>query len=414
MRAAAPASPAKPNPLPTRVLLNTSLRCTAVAVGRSRAGDKLSSMPLRLISLAVFALLTASGADTPGSADAPLRVGIAGLVHGHVDGFFHGVKNRKDVQIVGIFEPDRALQQKYAQRFGFDPGIFFTDLGTMLDRTHPEAIAAFTNTFDHPLVVKAGAQRHIPVMMEKPLAVSMQHAREIQKAAADSGIAVIVNYETTWYRSHGEMWRLLKEQNAAGAIRKMVAMDGHPGPKEIGVGPEFLGWLTDPAKNGAGALFDFGCYGANLMTWLMDNQRPVSVTAVTQTFKPQIYARVDDEANVLVEYPTAIGLVQGSWNWPVSRKDFEVYGETGYVYAIGGNTLRTRFKEGEQEEITTPAALPADQTDSISYLKSVVRGGRQPSGLSSLENNMVVSEILQAARESARSGRKVTLQEVHP
>ena len=83
----------------------------------------------------------------------------------------------------------------------------------------------------------------------------------------------------------------MKEQKAGGEIRKMVAMDGHQGPKEINVQPEFLAWLTDPVKNGAGALFDFGCYGANLMTWLMDNQRPSKVTALAQTNKPQIYAQ---------------------------------------------------------------------------------------------------------------------------
>jgi predicted dehydrogenase len=60
----------------------------------------------------------------------------------------------------------------------------------------------------------------------------------------------------------------------------MVAMDGHTGPGEIHAQPEFLAWLSDPVKNGAGALFDFGCYGANLMTWLMDNQKPLKVTAV--------------------------------------------------------------------------------------------------------------------------------------
>ena len=62
----------------------------------------------------------------------------------------------------------------------------------------------------------------------------------------------------------------------------MVAMDGHQGPQEIGVGPEFFEWLTDPVIDGGGALFDFGCYGANLMTWLMDNERPLAVTALTQ------------------------------------------------------------------------------------------------------------------------------------
>jgi predicted dehydrogenase len=278
----------------------------------------------------------------------------------------------------------------------------------MLDQTRPEAVASFTSTFDHPMVVEACAARHIDVMMEKPLAVSVEHARAIQRAAERTGIRVIVNYETTWYPSHGAMWHLIKQSHSAGDIRKMVAMDGHEGPKEIGVGPEFLGWLTDPVKNGAGALFDFGCYGANLMTWMMDNQRPVAVTAMTQQIKPHIYAHVDDEATILIEYPKAQGIIQASWNWPFNRKDFEVYGEHGYAVAVGGNGLRVRLPGGE-EQLRTPDALPPDERDSVSYLRAVVHGKVRPSGLSSLENNMIVTEILEAARESARTGRKITL-----
>ena len=61
---------------------------------------------------------------------------------------------------------------------------------------------------------------------------------------------------------------------------------GTRGRRRFNVQPEFLAWLTDPVKNGAGALFDFGCYGANLMTWMMGNQRPLAVTAIAQTNKP--------------------------------------------------------------------------------------------------------------------------------
>jgi predicted dehydrogenase len=348
------------------------------------------------MALSIFPLLAAG--------EEPLRLCIAGLVHGHVDGFLRAAAQRKDVQIAGIFDPDKALQQRY----GLAESVFFTDLGAMLDRVKPEAVASFTSTFDHAIVVEACAKRHIHVMMEKPLAVNMDQARAIERAAHAGGIQVIVNYETTWYPSHAAMWRLIKEQKAAGDIRKMVAMDGHQGPKEIGVGPEFFAWLTDPVKNGAGALFDFGCYGANLMTWMMDNQRPVAVTAITQTTKPAIYARVDDEASVLVEYPRAQGIIQASWNWPFNRKDFEVYGERGYAIATGGDALHVRLPDG-QEEARKLEPLPPDEHDSLSYLTAVVRGRRPPSGLSSLENNMIVTEILVAARESARTGRTIRL-----
>lgn len=338
----------------------------------------------------------------------PLRLAIVGLVHGHVDGFLRNARNRKDIEIVGVFEPDRAIQRSYAGRYNFADSLFFTDLGQMLERTKPEAVATFTNTYDHQTAVEACASRHVHVMMEKPLAVSMEQARAIQRAAERGGIQVIVNYETTWYQSHAAIWNLMKAQHAAGEIRKMVAMDGHNGPKEINVQPEFFAWLTDPVKNGAGALFDFGCYGANLMTWLMDNQRPLAVTALTQRLKPQIYERVDDQATVLVNYATAQGIIQASWNWPFNRKDLEVYAERGYAIATGGNNLRVRLPAQRGEETRPLEQLPLEERDSISYLMAIARG-KKASGLSSLENNMIVTEILEAARESARTGKTIQL-----
>jgi len=336
---------------------------------------------------------------------AATRLAIAGLVHGHVTGFLRAAQARKDVQIVGVFEPDAALQQKYAKLYNLPDGLFFTSLETMIEKTSPQAVASFTSTLDHPMVVEAAAARHVPVMMEKPLAVSSADARRIQQAAERGHIQVFVNYETTWYANHAAIWSLFKEQHTAGDIRKMVAMDGHEGPKKINVQPEFFEWLTDPVKNGAGALFDFGCYGANLMTWLMDNHRP---TAVTQRFQPDVYPKVDDEATVLLEYPSAIGLIQASWNWPFNRKDFEVYGDHGIAVATtGGGGLRVTLPK-EPEHAVTPPERPTDEHDSISHLLAVVRGAK-PNALSSLENNMIVTEILESARTSARNHARVVL-----
>jgi predicted dehydrogenase len=145
------------------------------------------------------------------------------------------------------------------------------------------------------------------------------------------------------------------------------------------------------------------------MTWLMAGQPPLAVTALTQRIKPHVYPRVDDEATILLEYPRAQGIVQASWNWPFSRKDLEVYSERGYARAIGGGVLRVRRPGQTDEEAVTLPELAADERDSLSYLAAVVRGRLKPAGLSSLENNLVVTEVLEAARESARSGKMVRL-----
>jgi len=362
----------------------------------------------RLFSIVLMGSAIAAAQSPDGK---PLHVAIAGLNHGHVTGFLDNAQRRSaDVAVVAIWDPDRALLDKYAASNHFTADQLFTDLDKMLDAVKPEAVATFTDTYSHLRVVEACAPRHIPVMMEKPLAVDMKQARAMQQASVKFNTPVFVNYETTWYRSHGEMWNLLHEQKAGGEIRKMVAMDGHQGPQEINVQPEFFAWLNDPVKNGGGALFDFGCYGANLMTWMMDNQRPLKVTALTQTNKPAIYTHVDDEATVLLEYPKAQGIIQASWNWPVGRKDFEVYSATGYAIATGGDNLRVRLPGAKAEETRTPTPLKPQEADSISYLIAVARGKFKPAGLSSIENNVVVIEILEAARESARTGRTITLQ----
>ncbi|MFN9430771.1 MAG: Gfo/Idh/MocA family protein [Acidobacteriota bacterium] len=322
-------------------------------------------------------------------AQSTFRLAILGSEHGHVTRFAKDARSRPGVEVLGPLAWEDRSQ---------------------LASLRPDAVACFTSTDRHLEAVRLCTSLRLPTMMEKPLAISNDHARQIAALARSTGTAVFVNFETTWYPSHAALWQFFKQDNqAAGRIRKMVAMDGHAGPKEIGVGPEFLSWLTDPARNGAGALFDFGCYGANLMTWLMDNARPVRVTAATKQNKPEIYSRVDDEATILVDYPGAQGIIQASWNWPFSRKDFEVYGETAYAHAYGASSLRRRRAGEVSEQRVSPPDLPAEQADSLSYLMAIARGKLKPSGLSSLENNLIATEILVAARESARSGRSVSL-----
>jgi predicted dehydrogenase len=343
----------------------------------------------------------------------PLRVAIAGLVHGHVRGFFSGSLHRADIRIVGIAEADRALFNRYASQFGLDPSLYHASLEELLATTKPQAVLAYTNTFDHRQIVEICAHHGVPVMMEKPLAVGIDDAKAIARAAHQANIQVLVNYETSWYRSNHAAYDLL-HQGAIGEARKFVVHDGHRGPKEIGVEPEFLQWLTDPHLNGGGALFDFGCYGADLTTWLMNGQRPLTVTAVTQQIKPDIYSLVDDEATILLIYPKAQAIVQASWNWPFDRKDMEVYGQTGSVFTVAHDDLKVRLP-GEREASTVVAKpVPSPYDDSLTYLRAVILDGAKPDAPSSLETNVIVTEILDAARRSASSGKTVTLPSTAP
>jgi glucose-fructose oxidoreductase len=366
-------------------------------------------MPRARLAILIFALTLFAPSDarsqTSVSDAKPLRVAMAGLTHGHASGLLQHIKNRHDVELVGIAEPDKTLFDRYAKDYNLDPKLYHAELDELLTATHPQAVLIYTTTFGHRQAVEICARHKTPAMMEKPLAVSNEAAQAIAAAAHAANIPVVVNYETTWYRSNRAAFDLVHEHKI-GEIRKVVVHDGHPGPQKIHVQPEFFAWLNDPKLNGAGALFDFGCYGADLMTWLMDNTEPNSVTGITQHFQPDIYTQVDDEGTIVVTYPHAQAIFQASWNWPFDRKDLEVYGATGYAITVKRDDIRVRLPNSE-EELVAAKPIPPPYDDSIDYLRAVVIDGMKPDGPSSLETNLVVTEILDAARASASSGKRV-------
>jgi predicted dehydrogenase len=364
--------------------------------------------------------LLATFFSTLGNANAqaaPIRVAIVGLAHDHVRGFFSNLSAHPEITVVGISEPDATLRQTYITRTHLPESIFFPTESAMLKATHPQAILVYTSIAGHRAAIEQAAPLHIAAMVEKPLATTVEDALAIQQLAQKYNVQILTNYETTWYNSNTAAANILAS-GKIGDLRKLVVHDGHKGPKEIGVGPEFFNWLTDPKQNGAGALFDFGCYGVDLATWIMHGELPLTVTAVTLHIKPQIYPNVDDDSTIVLTYPHAQAIIQGSWNWPFDRKDMEVYGATGYVdtlyeHSDPGAKLRIRLPNDPAEHIETAPALAPPENNSLNYLAAVLRGTLKPQhDLTSLDTNITVVRILDAARRSAQTGRTIQLSPV--
>lgn len=340
---------------------------------------------------------------------APIRVAIVGLVHGHVKGFLGTLPKATNAKLVAIVEPDVALTQQYQKQYHLESTPTYTDLEAMLNKEKPDAVLIYTTIKDHRRVVEAVAKHHVSAMMEKPLAISLEDALAIRKVAQDSHIHVLVNYDTNYYRNNSEAIRLAQD-GKLGTVRKVLYYAGHEGPQEIGVGPEWLPWLTDPALNGAGALYDFGCYGADLSTVLMRGKAPISVTAVAQSDKPELYPKVEDDATIVLKYDGVQTVLMPSWNWSFARKDLEIYGNGGEVMTVDTQKLKTRYKG---ETATTESAAPelsAERDSSLDYLAAVLHGAIRDEGLfGSLDTNVTVVQIMDAARESVRTGKTVML-----
>ncbi|MEM1412983.1 MAG: Gfo/Idh/MocA family oxidoreductase [Pseudomonadota bacterium] len=350
------------------------------------------------------------------SATEPVRLGVAGLTHTHVHWIFESAKRRDDFEIVGIAESDPALAERYAAQHGFDLSLVYDDLDTMLAETRPDGVTAFGTIRDHLAVVQAAAPRGIHVMVEKPLAVSLEQAQAMAELAQAHDIHLLTNYETSWYASHHEAVERVRA-GEIGTLRKAVFHHGHAGPVALDINSEFLDWLIDPHWNGAGALTDFGCYGANLAVWMTDGRRPRAVTAVTQQLQPEHYPLVDDEATIVIAWDDMQAIVQASWNWPRSRKDMALYGTRGQFLAPDGARLTALPADGEtgaddaERSLPVPA-LAAPEDDPFSWFSAVIRGDLEPAPWSpgALDNNLLVMEILQSAMDSAARGETVVLE----
>jgi predicted dehydrogenase len=372
--------------------------------------QKFIEMKSKFLCALAFLILT----PVLSPAQTPIRVAVVGLNHDHVWGFFHTLSSHPEVTLVGISEPDAALRQKYAASTHLPENLFFPTEAAMLQTTHPQAILVYTAIAGHRAAIEQAAPLHIAAMVEKPLATTVEDALAIQRLSEKYNVPVLTNYETTWYNSNTAAATILSE-GKIGDLRKLVVHDGHEGPKEIGVSPAFLSWLTDPKQNGAGALFDFGCYGVDLATWIMHGELPQTVSAVTLHIKPQIYPNVEDDSTVILTYPRAQAIIQGSWNWPFARKDMEIYGATGYVDTLyddkdPGAKLRIRLHGEPTEHVETAPPLTPPQNSSLSYLAAVINGTLHPQhDLTSLDTNVAVVRILDAARRSAQTGQTISL-----
>ena len=340
-------------------------------------------------------------------AQEPIRVVVAGLTHNHIHGILSQY-NKGVVDIVGIAEPDKQLHEKYSKLYRLPDSLFFTDLKKLILQKKPDAVLGYNAVGKHVEIVEICAPLGISVMLEKPLAATLVQAKRIQLLAEKYHIKVLTNYETTWYASYRDVYNTVTK-DSIGQIIKMIAHDGHQGPKEIGCTQEFLNWLTDPVLNGAGALNDFGCYGADLMTWLMHGRKPIAVTAVTRHYKPDVYPKVEDDATIIIEYPQATGLIEASWNWPFSIKDLEVFGQKGYLHALDNENIISRLRENiKGSKKAEPLAAPIN--DPMIYLTAVLQNKIPGTDdQSSLKYNMIVMEILDAAKRSAATGKRVML-----
>jgi predicted dehydrogenase len=195
-----------------------------------------------------------------------------------------------------------------------------------------------------------------------------------------------------------------------GPVQKIIVQYGHQGPKEIGVSSEFADWLYDPVKNGGGALMDFGCYGAEWALWLKG--RPTRVFATAEKLKTSQNNRVEDDATIVLEYPDAVAILEPSWDWPHGMGQVQVFGPKGSLLATDDELDYHPPNVVNIPLVGNPVKLqpvPHETSNPISYFVDCILHDKPIENPVAAPLNVQVMEILDAARESVRTGRAVEL-----
>jgi predicted dehydrogenase len=331
------------------------------------------------------------------------KIAVIGLVHSHVWGHLGRMAKGDVAKLVGIAEPNAELVAE-AKKVVPDTVPFFGDYRKLLAEAKPDIVWAFVENNRHLEIVEACAPRKIQVMFEKPLAATFKDALVVQRLAAKHNIRVMTNYQMAWWPSNYAM-KAQADQGAIGKVWRLRGIVGHGGPGSKGARSQyFFEWLTDPVRNGAGALMDFGCYNALWSLWYLG--RPETVYAQSNQLRPETFPKVEDNSTLVLHYKNGVGVFEGSWDLPRSFQDLEVFGLEGSLYLGQG---KVELRKGKQVQDIPLPALPPDQIEPITYMVNCLRANKALEGLVALPINVDVVEIIEAAKQSIRSGRAVKL-----
>jgi predicted dehydrogenase len=370
------------------------------------------SIHWQLAILAALSLLASAMTAVPTAAQdaAKTRIAVVGLDHDHVWSLLKDISKEPLAELVAIADPDPALVSK-AKKQVSEVVKFYSDYVQMLEQAKPEAVIVATANDRHLEILRECAKRHIHYSTEKPMATSAAEAKEMERLADAAGIKLMVNYWNAWVAPTHTIFHKVYA-GELGPVQKIIVQYGHRGPKEIGISSQFASWLYDPKKNGGGAIMDFGCYGAELSLWLKG--RPTRVFATTRKLKVEQHNEVDDDATIVLEYPDATEIIEASWDWPYTKEQVEVFGPKGSLLA-GHDNLLFRSAEARGPNVALngePVALDPvshETGNPVSYLVDCIRNNKPIENPLTARLNVQVMEILDAARESARTGRAVEL-----
>jgi predicted dehydrogenase len=333
-----------------------------------------------------------------------LRVGVMGLTHDHVWGNLQELTALPGGQLVAVADPHLPLRERAKRNFHCRA---YADADRMLGAEKLDAVYLFGDNAGNVAACEAAAANGLHVLVEKPIAATLAGADRMVLATRKAGVRLMVNWPNAWSPALQEALAMATRGDL-GELWQVKYRAAHAGPKELGCSPYFCDWLFNREQNGGGALIDYCCYGAALSRLLLGV--PSRVTAVARRLcKEEI--PVEDNAMLLMTYPRALSLAEGSWTQIGNLSSYVtmIHGTTGTLQVNpDGRLLHATTAQPDGMSVKVPKPAPHMRHASAHFLYCLATG-QAFTGLCSDRVGRDAQEILEAGLRAANAGAEVSL-----
>ena len=360
--------------------------------------------------------------------DRKLRIGIigtGGIAGSHIASY----KKQPDVEVVAGAD----LIPGKAEKFFKDNEVeakAFTDYKEMIDTMNLDAVSVCTYNRTHAECTIYALEHGLPVLLEKPMTVTLEEAIAIREAEKKSGKIVSVGFQPR-FDANMQMIKKIVQSGELGRIYYVQTGGG----RRHGIPVSWSETFIENDKAGLGALGDIGCYSIDLVMNALGNPKPLTVTGTATDYfgtTPEAYAQVgkpecakkfsvDDFASAYIRLEGGIILdFRIAWYMHLDTPgDTIIMGTKGSLRIPSTDCWNGSFNKpmtiyhdvaGEPVETVVPL-LPAT-TDLFdrkirSFLNAVITGGEAPVPTSQIIYNQA---ILDGIQRSSDCGKEVEIE----
>lgn len=317
-----------------------------------------------------------------------------------------------EAEVVAVYARDIDKAKAFAEKYHIPN--WYDDLDNIIQNSGCEVVdICLPNFLHYEATLKAAiAGKHI--IIEKPLAITIEQADEMITACKKAGVKLMYAEELCFAPKY-ERVRQLVNEGAIGDIYMLKQAEKHSGPHSD--------WFYDINLSGGGVLMDMGCHAIAWFRWMLKNAKAESVYATMSTVLHKGRTKAEDNSVVIIEFENGVtAIAENSWAKHGGMDDkSEVYGTGGVVYAdlFMGNAAISYSKKGygyamEKADTTVgwsftvfEEAFNQGYPHELKHFIECVQQDKEP--VVTGEDGRAVLEIIYAAYASAAEGKKIML-----